>query len=200
MERLKPKDLALVQRLLELNKPYLSPADLEKILGQKRPVLYVTLNRLVRYGVLTRLRQGVYQVALQAADPARIANQLVYPSYLSFESALARYGILSQMPYVLTFATTHRTSRMVLGGTAVEFRRLKGELFFGYTVQGGLYVAEPEKALLDQLYMVARGLSELKLDALDLAALDNERLRTYADRFPANVQAAVAQLISVPAG
>lgn len=196
MERMKPKDIALVQKLLGLNKPYLSPADLEKVLGQERPTLYVTLNRLVRYGVLVRLRQGVYQVALQTTDPARIANQLVYPSYLSFEAALARYGILSQVPYALTFATTHRTQRMVLGETAVEFRQLKGELFFGYTVQAGLYVAEPEKALLDQLYMIVRGISDLRADELDLSSLDGERLRTYADRFPASVRATVARLAS----
>jgi predicted transcriptional regulator of viral defense system len=196
MERMKPKDMALVQRLLSLDKPYFSPADLEKILEQRRPALYVTLNRLVRYGVLVRLRRGVYQVALRAADPARIANQLVYPSYLSFESALSRYGILSQVPYALTFATTHRSRGLTLGDTVVEFRQLKRELFFGYTLKGGLYVAEPEKALLDQLYMISRGLSSLTLDALDLSSLDPERLRTYTARFPEPVQAAVQQMLA----
>ncbi|MCS6842998.1 MAG: type IV toxin-antitoxin system AbiEi family antitoxin domain-containing protein [Caldilineales bacterium] len=185
------KDMALIQTLLRLNKPFLSPADLEKVLGQRRPALYVTLNRLVRNGVLVRLRQGVYQLALQSADPARIANQLVYPSYLSFEAALSRYGILSQVPYVLTFATTHRTQRMTLGETTVEFHQLKPSLFFGYTLQGGLYVAEPEKAVLDQLYLVARGLSALDPADLDLSALDADRLRDYAARFPASVQALV---------
>jgi predicted transcriptional regulator of viral defense system len=198
MERMKPKDIALVQKLLDLNKPYLSPADLEKVLGQGRPALYVTLNRLVRYGVLVRLRQGVYQVALQTADPARIANQLVYPSYLSFEAALARYGILSQVPYALTFATTQRTQRMYLGDTVVEFRQLKEELFFGYTLQTGLYVAEPEKALLDQLYMIARGVSDLKPDNLDLSHLDVEQLFTYASRFPASVQTGIRHFSSIP--
>ncbi len=196
MERMKPRDVALLQKLLSLNKPCFSPADLEKILGQKRPALYVTLNRLVRYGVLVRLRQGVYQAALQAADFARIANQLVYPSYLSFESALSRHGILSQVPYALTFATTRRSRSMVLGDTAVEFRQLKPELFFGYVLQGGLYVAEPEKALLDQLYMVSRGLSSLTWEALELSALDLERLRTYAARFPDPVQAAVGRMLA----
>lgn len=185
------KDMALIQTLLRLNKPFLSPSDLEKVLGQRRPALYVTLNRLVRNGVLVRLRQGVYQLALQSADPARIANQLVYPSYLSFEAALSRYGILSQVPYVLTFATTHRTQRMTLGETTVEFHQLKPSLFFGYTLQGGLYVAEPEKAALDQLYLVARGLSALDPADLDLSALDADRLRDYAARFPASVQALV---------
>jgi predicted transcriptional regulator of viral defense system len=196
MERMKPKDMALVQRLLSLDKPYFSPADLEKLLGQKRPALYVTLNRLVRYGVLVRLRQGVYQVTLRVADLPRIANQLVYPSYLSFESALSRYGILSQVPYVLTFATTHRSRGLTLGDTMVEFRQLKRDLFFGYMMEGGLYVAEPEKALLDQLYMVTRGLSSLTLDELDLSSLDPERLRTYAARFPEAVQAAMRRMLA----
>ena len=191
MERMKPKDVALIQRLLSLDKPYFSPADLEKILGQKRPALYVTLNRLVKYGVLVRLRRGVYQVALRAPDLARIANQLVYPSYLSFESALSRYGILSQVPYALTFATPHCSRRLTLGDTVVEFHQLKRELFFGYTLEGGLYVAEPEKALLDQLYMVTRGLASLAWDELDLSPLDPEQLRAYAALFPAEVQAAV---------
>lgn len=193
MERVKPKDMALVQRLLSLGKPYFSPADLEKVLGQKRPALYVTLNRLRKYGVLVRLRQGVYQVALRAADLPRIANQLVYPSSLSFESALSRYGILSQVPYALTFATPHRSRRLTLGDTGVEFHQLKRELFFGYALEDGLYVAEPEKAFLDQLYMVTRGLSSLALDELDLSPLDPERLQSYATRFPPAVQTAVEQ-------
>ena len=45
MERMKPKDMALVQKLLDLNKPDVSPADLEKVLGQGRHALYVPHNR-----------------------------------------------------------------------------------------------------------------------------------------------------------
>lgn len=194
MERMKPKDISLVHRLLSLDKPYFSPADLEKILGQKRPALYVTLNRLVKYGVLVRLRQGVYQVTLQTPALPRIANQLVYPSYLSFESALSRYGILSQVPYTLSFATTHRSRRLTLADTVVEFHQLKRALFFGYTLEGGLYVAEPEKALLDQLYLATRGLTSLAIGELELSSLDQERLRAYAGCFPAAVLAAVERI------
>jgi hypothetical protein len=52
-----PKTMELVQQLLSLGKPYFTLADLEKVLGQSRPSLYVTLNRLVSYGVLVRLRR-----------------------------------------------------------------------------------------------------------------------------------------------
>lgn len=194
MERIRPKDIALVQELLSLHKPYFSPADLEKVMGQRRPALYVTLNRLVKYGVLNHIGRGVYQVALRAADLPAIANQLVYPSYLSFESALSRYGVLSQVPYSLTFATPLKSRRLTLGDTTVEYHQLKRDLFFGYRLEGGLYVAEPEKALLDQLYLVSRGLSSLTLHDLDLSLLAPERLRSYATHFPPAVQTLVHHL------
>jgi predicted transcriptional regulator of viral defense system len=161
------KDSALIQRLLALNKPYFTVADLEKVLDQRRPSLYVTLHRLVDY------------------------NTLVYPSYLSFESALSRYGILSQVPYTLTFATPRRSRHLTLGETSVQFHQVKGDLFFGYTLVDGLYVAEPEKALLDQAYLASRGLAELTWEELDLAALDQGRLRDYAGRFPPAVRARI---------
>jgi predicted transcriptional regulator of viral defense system len=182
------RDMALVQQLLNLRKPYFTVGDLEKILNQQRPSLYVTLNRLVNYGVLTRLRRGVYQAALQPAELPRIANALVYPSYLSFESALSRYGVLSQAPFMLTFATSRRSQRLVLGETAVEFHQLKQELFFGYTLVDGLFLAEPEKALLDQCYLTSRGLASLFWEELDLSRLDHGRLLEMAQPFPKVVQ------------
>lgn len=182
------RDMALVQQLLNLRKPYFTVGDLEKILNQQRPSLYVTLNRLVNYGVLTRLRRGVYQAALQPSELPRIANALVYPSYLSFESALSRYGILSQAPFMLTFATSRRSQRLVLGETAVEFHQLKQELFFGYTLVAGLFLAEPEKALLDQCYLTSRGLASLFWEELDLSRLDHGRLLEMAQSFPKVVQ------------
>ncbi len=100
------------------------------------------------------------------------------------------------MPYVLTFATPHRSRRVTLGETEIEFRQLKKELFFGYLLDQGLYVAEPEKALLDQMYMVSRGLSDLGLEELDVSSLDRGRLRDCAARFPAAVQAMVQRMMA----
>lgn len=193
--RLKPKDLALAQRLLGLDKPHFGVADIEKVLGQRRPSLYVTLTRLVDYGVLVRLGRGVYQVALRQPNLARIANTLVYPSYLSFESALSRHGMLSQVPYALSFATPRRSRRLTLGDTLVEFHQLKGTLFFGYTLVEGLNIADPEKALLDQLYLIARGRASLALDELDCSRLSPARMRAYAAPFPPSVQADAQRLV-----
>ena len=150
-------DIKLLQTLKGFNKSYFSVADFEKILGSKREVLYVTLNRLVKSGVLVRLKRGVYQAEFQSLELEKTANELYYPSYLSFESALSKYGMLSQIPYALTFATTKTSKKQSLAGKEVEYRQLKDELFFGYKLTEGIYMAEPEKAILDQLYLISKG-------------------------------------------
>src|SRR4030067_342272 len=117
----KINDIELLRILRGFNKSYFTVADFEKILRMKREVLYVTLNRLVKSGVLVRLKRGVYQPEFQSLEIEKTANELYYPSYLSFESALSRYGILSQIPYTLTFATNRRSKKILLRDREVEY-------------------------------------------------------------------------------
>lgn len=195
MDRIKPRDIQLVQSLCRFDKPYWSVADLRKVLGYKdRRTLLVALHRLVRQGVLTRMRRGIYRVSIRSADTAVLANLLYRPSYLSFESALARFGILSQIPYTVTLATTRRSKKTTLEGTAVEYRQLRPDLFFGYRIEKGLEIAEPEKALLDALYLVKRGRLSLPLEELNLSGLSAGKLKSYGPRFPGYVQDALAAL------
>lgn len=179
--------IELIKILQSLDRGFFTVADLEKILGLSRASLKVTLNRLTNRGVLTRLKRGVYQLSLNAIDVKKIANQLYYPSYLSFETALSNYGILSQVPYTQTFATIKKSKKMTIWETEAEFTQLKRELFFGYTLTGGIYIAEPEKAILDQLYMVSRGKRTINIEELDLGKIDKEKLENYAKKFPSYI-------------
>lgn len=192
----KISNIELLQTLKGFNKPYFTVADLEKILRMSRDVLYVTLNRLVKNGVLVRLRRGVYQPEFQNLELEKTANELYYPSYLSFELALSRYGILSQIPYSLTFATTKTTKKQSLVGREVEYRQLKDELFFGYTLIEGIYIAEPEKAVLDQLYLMSKGKVVSDTNEWSLVGLDKDKLLRYSKKFPPAVQKKVKELVS----
>lgn len=187
-------DIELLQILRGFNKSYFVVADFEKILGSKRAVLYVTLNRLVKSGVLVRLKRGVYQSVFSGSETEKTANELYYPSYLSFESALSRYGILNQIPYVLTFATTKPSKKQSLAGKEVEYRQLKEELFFGYKLIDGIYIAEPEKAVLDQLYLISKGKVASETSEWSLVGLDKEKLADYSQRFSPVVQKRTAIL------
>lgn len=77
---------------------------------------------------------------------------------------------------------------------------MKRALFFGYTLADGLYIAEPEKALLDQCYLATRGLLRLAWDEWDTSALDPTRVHAYASRFPRPVQARVQQAFAQALG
>jgi predicted transcriptional regulator of viral defense system len=192
MDRIKPRDIQLVQSLSRFNKPYWSVADLQKVLGYKsRKTLLVVLHRLVDQGVLVRMRREIYRVSIHSADTAVVANLLYRPSYLSFESALSRYGILSQIPYTVTLATTRRSKKTTLEGTAVEYRQLRADLFFGHRIDKSLDIAEPEKALLDALYLMKRGRLSLALGELDLSGLSSRKLKSYGTRFPRYVRSAL---------
>lgn len=188
-------DIEFLKKLRSFDKPYFTVADLEKILGLGRDSLYVTLNRLVRTGVLIKLRRGVYQPEFQIASLEKVANELYYPSYLSFESALSVYGILSQIPYTLMFATIKRSKKLTLAGKEVEYRQLKKDYFFGYILKNGIYIAEPEKAVLDQLYMLGKGKTVSDVGEWSLVGLKRRKFLEYSKKFPKKIQNGAKQLI-----
>jgi hypothetical protein len=184
MARIRPKDTELIKKLRAFNKSYFTVSDLERILGLKKESLYVTLHRLVHSGILVRLRNNAYRLFLDSPDPERAANELYFPSYLSFESALSAHGIHSQVPYTLTFATVRPSKRMFIEETEVIYRHLKKDLFFGYALEDGKYIATPEKALLDELYLMARGKTKIDLAELDYRGIDPLLFEEYAEHFP----------------
>lgn len=194
MVRVRPKNAELISKLSSFPKPYFTVTDLEKILRLPRASLYVTLTRLVQAGMLVRLRKNMYKLAFAPTHSEKAANELYFPSYLSFESALSKYGILSQIPYTLTFATTRPTKNIVLENTPVEYRHMKHDLFFGYVLENGIYIALPEKALLDELYLVSRGKGTLAIEELDLREINVVRLEEYAEKFPHFMDALVMQV------
>lgn len=188
------KQIELLQNLKRLKKPYFTLRDFQKILGRDKNTTAVTLNRYTKSGSIKRLATNIYVPALSEYDLEEIANTYYSPSYLSFESALAKYGILSEKPYILTFATPRRTKKIVLGKTEVEYRNIKKELFYGFVRKNGLDIATPEKALLDQIYFSVFGKGELKTEKLSLERIDSQKLQSLAERFPERVKEKVAKL------
>lgn len=181
-------------KLKEFNKQYLTLADFEKILDRDRPSLGVLIHRLIKEGFLMKLKAGVYIVPDNWANLDKIANQLYYPSYLSFNSALSRYGIIGQIPYSLTFATVKKSKKMMLGETEVVYSQLKPELFFGYKLEGGMNIAYPEKALLDQIYLASLGKAYVDYEELTLTDLQKKQFNEYVKKFPKRIRKGVREI------
>lgn len=173
-----------LQRLNSINKNYYTIYDLEKIFNLERKSLLVALTRLEKRNTLKRISRGIYQLPDRQVDIPAIATELYQPSYVSFEWALAKYGILSQIPYTVTLATPKKPKKMQIGETLCEYRRLKPDLLWGFSLENGTYIADPEKALLDQLYLVSKGKAILDLGALDLKVIRKTVYLEYLRKYP----------------
>ena len=118
-----------------------------------------------------KLRNGLYALRSELPSELEIANRLYQPSYISFEYALAYFGILPETVYTMTSATTRITREFLVQGKSYEYSRIKQTAYRGYQLiqikNVKVLMAFPEKALIDYLYFV-----DLKFISL------NERLRT----------------------
>lgn len=189
------KALDFQKALESIDKLFFSTSDIEKITGLSRDSLKVSLSRLVKKDLIVRLSRGIFILPKSIDKIPEIANQLYSPSYLSFESALSRYGIISQVPYTITFATLNRSKRMILGGIEVEYRQVKKDLFTGFSKENNFFVASPEKALLDEVYLVSRGLASIAFDELDLGRIDKKLLCELSKNYPNSTQILLKKVI-----
>jgi len=189
------KSIELLKILQKINKPFYTIPDLEKITNLPRNSLYVALKRWEVGGIIERVAQGIYIPMGGNVSLENVAAQLYIPNYLSFESALTKYGILNLIPYTLTFATTRKTKKYTLRKQKIEFRQISSELFFGYEMRDGIYIASPEKAFMDQVYFATRGKANLDFDELDIKKLSIKVLKELSRKFPAYVRSYLNDII-----
>ncbi len=152
------------------------------------------LSRWVKAGRLYQLRRGLYSLAPPfqkvRPHPFLLANRMVRGSYVSCQSALAHYGLIPETVPVIVSVTTDRPGRWEIPFGAFEFRHIKADLLFGYRLVnlGGdarAFLATPEKALLDLIYLYPGADSpayvcELRLQNLE--RLDLNALAALAER------------------
>ena len=158
---------------------------LRDVLGiKKESTLFSMIKKLARAGVLTKIERNKYLLEGGKVNDFISANFIYQPSYISFESALNFYGILSQFPYQISSATARKTVEKTFQDKLFAYTHIKKDLFWGYEKKKDFLIALPEKALLDQLYLTAKGYKKLNLDEYDLSRMDVPRLKEYLNRYP----------------
>ena len=166
-----------IQILIQKNISLLDIGTAQKIFSfQKENSLYKFLQRLEKANLLKRVVKGKYLFSLKEINDYELANLLLTPSYLSLESALSFYGILAQFPYTITSVTPLKTKKIIYNEKEFEFAHLKKEYFFGYVKKDNFLIALPEKALLDELYFISKGLIRISLDELNLSLINRNKL------------------------
>lgn len=150
--------------------------------------LYKIIKKLLKAGIITKIEKNKYFLTDSHPNDFALANFLYYPSYISFESALNVYGILSQFPYEITSASVLKTTNKKFQNKLFSYTHIKKELFWGYEKKDNYLIALPEKALLDQLYLFAKGYKSINLDEYNLSKINIKLLKKYLRQFPKTKQ------------
>ena len=172
-------------RTLELNnsgKLILSVEDIATLLSISRESAKVTANRYVQSKQLIRLKRNFYITPgkfekLKEEDYFSLANMLQVPSYVSLTSALSYYNISTQqMRGIVESIGLKRTKNVITGNMKFKFLLIKKDLYSDFILEKQFFIATPEKALADAVYLTSLGKYNCDFEAIDFSKLNKQKV------------------------
>lgn len=195
-------------RVLEKNKYYVF--SIEDIMsfypGETKNNLKRMIYRWNKKGWICSLKRGLYELLYPkdfTVPDMYIANKLYSPSYVSLETALSNYSIIPEISMAVTSITTKPTRKFKNKHGLFIYRTIKPLVFTGYYVekQGNfdILIAEPEKALIDFLYLKTyhNKKIDLKGERLDkdvISRLKRKKINKYANLYNLDLKKLYAYL------
>lgn len=154
----------------------------------------VQLSRWVAAGKIIQLRRGLYTLAprYRKVDlhPFVAAAYLNRSSYISLQTALAYYDLIPENLSAVVCITVGRPEQIHNAVGDFEYRHLSNQYFWGYRPlaigEEVVFMAQPEKALLDLVYLTPGADDPLYINEMRLQnteRYDIACLCVYADRF-----------------
>jgi len=141
-----------------------------------------------------RLKRGCYAKTetlshLDQIDLFRIANILQVPSYISLRTALSYYGITTQMQKgFFESISVKRTKTFQIGGLSFHYIKIRPDLYKDFIKRDGVFIALPEKAVLDIFYLASLGRYSLDGCSLDITMIDMGMLAEFSALYPPKVR------------
>lgn len=141
--------------------PFFSVSHLN-VLTEKRKLLQNQLAGWEKQGKVLRLKRGFYILGPEECrvpvSKMLIANQLLSPSYISMEYALSFYGLIPERTHQVTSISTKKTSHFENALGSFSYQHVKPVCFTGFVRiedenHSPILIAEPEKAVMDLLYL-----------------------------------------------
>lgn len=143
------------------------------------------LRSLEAAGLVRRLRRGLWALDLDV-EPFVVPPFLTapFPAYVSLWSALARHDMIEQIPRQVSVASLDRPRRITTTLGTYEIHHLAPEVFGGFRgSEGDGYIATPEKALFDTVYVRAAAGSRAFFTELSLRSdFDADSLEQWIER------------------
>lgn len=172
-------------RTFELNnsdKPVLSIEDISKILSISKESARVTANRYVKSKQLIRLKRNFYITPnnleiMKEEEYFRIANILQIPSYVSLVSALSYYNVSTQQTRsIVESIAVKRTTTFKVKNVEFKFFLIKKILYTDFILENQFFIASPEKAFVDAIYLTSLGRYDCDFEAIDFKKINKQKV------------------------
>jgi len=180
-----------IQFKREVNAPIFTLQEI-RLKGIKLFAYQLTLWK--KRGYIVKLKNGIYVFSdnVEYFSSEELAVVIYSPSYISMEKALSSYGLIPEVVYSVTSVTPKITRWFKNDFGDYKYYHVKSRLFFGYTQKEGKYstyfIADPEKALLDFLYLKnVNNMEDLNSYRINWdefkKSADSKKLKRYAKRY-----------------
>ncbi|MCM8830337.1 MAG: hypothetical protein NC824_04995 [Candidatus Omnitrophica bacterium] len=141
-------------KIIQLNQPVLKTDDVAQCLDVTKVNASKIMERLRNSEYVLKITRGLWAIKDKVTlwDLAGyITNPMPY--YISLQSALYYYGIISQIPEILYVISPARTRLVNTPLGSISIHHIQTSFFCGYKKsKEGFYIATQEKALIDFLY------------------------------------------------
>lgn len=140
--------------LLRSPKTVFSTKDVALLWAEERKsTVSGRLDKYAKAGKLIRIHRGLYTKD-RNYDKLELATKIYTPSYISFETVLAKAGITFQF-YGQIFVAAYVTREIITDGQTYSYKRIKDSILTspaGVEVKDNYHIASPERAFLDVVY------------------------------------------------
>ncbi|HBO16581.1 MAG: hypothetical protein US15_C0041G0008 [Candidatus Moranbacteria bacterium GW2011_GWF1_36_4] len=139
---------------------------------ENKKILYTQISRAKEQGFLRTIQRGLYALDGLEVDRLELAGNLKKKSYISFETVLAKNGLINQW-YGSYFLASDREADIENEYGKFNYRKLSEKILnnrLGIIDSGHYFTAGTERAICDYFYKV--GFQQLD----DLEEIDQNKL------------------------
>ena len=177
-------------KLYNIEKPFFSFWDISRELVISPDSARVAAHRYIKNGILVRIKPNIFVLAerwkyFSVENRFEAANLLQVPSYVSLTTALEYYGNTTQIQRnYIECISIKRTLLKEIKEVTFRYSKLSEKLYFAFKKRDGFYIALPEKALLDSVYLTSLGRYSLDIPAISLTGINQEILTNISEIYP----------------
>lgn len=175
--------------LTESKKTVFRTKDLQSLWDEEYRNTVIYAKRMAGKNLILKLAKGYYALNKEYSV-YELANSIISPSYVSFNSALLFYGVCFQVSNTVQSVSLLNYQKEI-GGRVYKYQSMKKDLFFnieGIDFKNNVSVASPERALLDSFYFGAAA------NVDDWEKINKTYLNKLAENYPLSVQEKIKDL------